>query len=973
LAVTSAPPPPPSPRDISTVTIEEEMRRSYLDYAMSVIVARALPDVRDGLKPVHRRILYSMQVNGNLWNRAYRKSARIVGDVIGKYHPHGELAIYDAMVRMAQEFAMRLKLIDGQGNFGSMDGDPPAAYRYTEARLARVADSLLDDLDKDTVDFQDNYDGTEQEPKVLPAGFPNLLVNGAQGIAVGMATNIPTHNLGEVIDACCAYLDNPAITIEELMEHVPAPDFPTGGIIMGRTGTRSAYLTGRGAVVLRAKHHIEEVRKDRDAIVFTEIPYQVNKAKLVERIAETVREKLIDGIAELRDESDRDGLRVVVELKRDAEPEIVLNQLFRFTALQTSFGVNMLALNGGRPELMTLRDVIVAFIAFREVVITRRTTYLLSKARERAHILAGLLIAVANIDEIIALIRAAPDPAAAREGLTGRRWPAADVAPLIALVEEPSGVAEDGTYQLSDAQARAILDLRLQRLTGLERSKIAEELQGLITEIGGYLEILRSRARLIEVLRGELLAIKERFATPRRTAIEELEFEADIEALIQREDMVVTVSHAGYIKRVPLSTYRAQRRGGRGRAGMAIREEDFLSQVFVASTHAPVLFFTSSGRVYKLKVHRLPLGTPQARGRPMVNLLPNLIGGESISTVMPLPEDEESWADLTVMFATANGYVRRNALSDFGDVRANGKIAMKFEGEDADDRLIAVATCTDADDVLLATRNGKAIRFQIKYEKAKNEAQSEDEEDTEPTVVSDGPETPSRSTTRGVRISKGRSSVGVRGIKLLGDDMVISMSILRHEDIDSATRKAYFKMRRRRMEDTEANDGTESPADPDELDAETGLGEMADEVVLTDEAFADLAGREEFVLGVTEKGFGVRSSAYDYRITGRGGQGINNMDLSRRGDAVVAVFPVGHNDQIMLVTDGGMVIRCPVGDIRIARRGSQGVVIFKVGEGERVVSVARLPEIADENGEAAADENEEPPDDAAEGEEGTSI
>jgi len=920
VAVTSAPPAAP---DITPVTIEDEMRRSYLDYAMSVIVARALPDVRDGLKPVHRRILYSMKVNGNEWNRGYRKSARIVGDVIGKYHPHGELAIYDAMVRMAQDFAMRLPLIDGQGNFGSMDGDSPAAYRYTEARLARVADSLLDDLDNDTVDFQPNYDETESEPKVLPAGFPNLLVNGAQGIAVGMATNIPPHNLGEVIDACCAYLDNPAIAVEDLMEHVPAPDFPTGGIIMGRAGTHAAYKTGRGAVIMRGKTHVEEVRKDREAIVFTEVPYQVNKAKLIERIAETVREKLIEGIAELRDESDRDGVRVVIELKRDAEPEIVLNQLYRHTALQTSFGVNMLALDGGRPELLTLRDVIAAFIAFREEVITRRTSHLLAKARERAHTLLGLSIAVANLDEIIALIRTAPDPATARAGLVGRAWPSADVAPLVALVGEPGReAAEDGAYRLSDEQARAILDLRLQRLTGLERDKIAEELRGLISEIAGYLEILRSRARLIEVMRAELLAIKEQFATPRRTAIEDVEFEADIEALIQREAMVVTVSHAGYIKRVPLSTYRAQRRGGRGRAGMAIREEDFLSEVFVASTLAPVLFFTSSGRVYKLKVYRLPLGTPQARGRPMVNLLPNLAPGETISTVMPLPEDEESWGDLAVMFATANGYVRRNALSDFGNVMANGKIAMKFEGEDADDRLIAVATCTDANDVLLATRNGKSIRF----------------------PVSD------------VRVFSSRSSVGVRGIRLLADDQVISLSILRHEGIAPDVRNAYLSLaaRRRRQTDEESETAADAPFEPEEAEGEPAGG---DEGSISEENYADLAQREEFVLSVTEKGFGVRSSAYDYRITGRGGQGIDNMDLSRRRDAIVAVFPVGHSDQVMLVTDGGMVIRCPVDDIRIARRRSQGVVIFKVGDGERVVSVARLPEDSDENGEANGSED----------------
>ena len=935
MAVTSSPAaPPPAGPDISSITIEEEMRRSYLDYAMSVIVARALPDVRDGLKPVHRRILYSMQVNGNAWNRGYRKSARIVGDVIGKYHPHGELAIYDAMVRMAQDFSMRLPLIDGQGNFGSMDGDSPAAYRYTEARLARVADSLLDDLDKDTVDFQPNYDETEEEPKVLPAGFPNLLVNGAQGIAVGMATNIPPHNLGEVIDACCAYLDNRAITIEELMEFVPAPDFPTGGIIIGRAGSHAAYKTGRGAVVLRARSHIEEIRKERDAIVFTEMPYQVNKAKLQERIAECVREKLVEGISDMRDESDRDGVRLVVELKRDADPDIVLNQLYRHTALQTSFGVNMLALNGGRPEQMTLRDVIVAFVDFREEVITRRTTHLLNKARQRAHILIGLLVAVANIDAVIALIRAAADPATARAGLMERRWPAGDIGPLVALVgEEGSGLGADDAYQLSDEQARAILDLRLQRLTGLEREKIADELRELVSEISAHLEILRSRARLIEVLRGEILAIKAQFANPRRTTIEDVEFEADIEALIQREDMVVTVSHSGYIKRVPLSTYRAQRRGGRGRAGMAIREEDFLNEVFVASTLAPVLFFTSSGRVYKLKVYRLPLGTPQARGRPMVNLLPNLLEGETISTVMPLPEDEESWADLTVMFATANGYVRRNALSDFGDVRSNGKIAMKFEGEDADDRLIAVATCGDADDVLLATRNGKAIRFQVKYDE-------------------DG---------KGVRVFTGRSSVGVRGIRLLGDDQVISMSILRHEEIHPEIRDAYLKAaserRRQNGDEAETNSNGELPAEPDEADAE-----IIDSYVLTDEAFQRLAEREEFVLSVTEKGFGVRSSAYAYRITGRGGQGINNMDLTRRSDAVVAVFPVGHNDQIMLVTDAGMVIRCPVNDIRIVRRGGVGVVIFKVGDGERVVSVARLPEVADVNGvaEENGDAAEEP-------------
>jgi DNA gyrase subunit A len=702
---------------------------------------------------------------------------------------------------------------------------------------------------------------------------------------------------------------------------VPAPDFPTGGLILGRSGTHAAYTTGRGAVILRASHHVEEIRKDRDALVFTEMPYQVNKAKLIERIAECVREKLVEGIAELRDESDRDGVRVVVELKRDAEPDIVLNQLYRHTALQTSFGVNMLALNGGRPELMTLRQVIAAFVAFREAVITRRTGYLLAQARQRAHTLLGLSIAVANLDAVIALIRAAPDPGAAREGLRGRAWPAAAVAPLVALVGEPGrAVAADGTYRLSDEQARAILDLRLQRLTGLEREKIAEELRALTAEIAGYLEILRSRARLLEVLRGELLAIKERFATPRRTRIEEVEFEADIEALIQREAMVVTVSHAGYIKRVPLSTYRSQQRGGKGRAGMALREEDFLSQVFVASTHAPVLFFTSSGRVYKLKVHRLPPATPQSRGRPMVNLLPNLAPGETISTVMPLPEDEERWSDLAVVFATANGYVRRNALGDFGNVMANGKIAMKFEGEDADDRLIAVATCTEADDVLLATRNGRAIRFPV----------------------------------GDLRVFSGRSSVGVRGIRLLGDDRVISMSILRHVEVAPDVRNAYLGLAARRRRDT-GEEGEAAPEPPPDLDE--AEGENGGEGAISDEIYGDLAGREECVLSVTERGFGVRTSAYDYRITGRGGQGIENMDLRRRdGDAVVAVFPVGNNEEVMLVTDGGMVIRCPVGGIRIARRRSQGVVIFKVGDGERVVSVAGLPEESDEDASDAAEE-----------------
>jgi DNA gyrase subunit A len=909
----------PPPSDITPVAIEEEMRRSYLDYAMSVIVARALPDVRDGLKPVHRRILYAMNENGNTWNRPYRKSATAVGDVMGNYHPHGDLAIYDALVRMAQSFSMELPLIDGQGNFGSMDGDPPAAMRYTEARLSRAADALLDDIDKNTVDFQPNYDERRREPKVLPARFPNVLVNGGSGIAVGMATNIPTHNLGEVIDACCACLDNPNISDDELMNLVQGPDFPTGGIILGRSGIHAAFKLGRGSIVIRGRHHVEEIRKDRDAIVFTEIPYQVNKSRLLERLGETMREKIIEGIADLRDESDRDGVRVVIELKRDAMADIVVNQLFRFTPLQTSFPVNAVVLNNGRPETMSLRDILFAFLAFREEVITRRTVFLLEKARERARILVGLLIAVANIDAIIALIRAAANPDVARANLLARAWPAATVAPLIARVED----SESGTrmevnnaYRLSDEQARAILDLRLQRLTGLERGKIAEELDGLVKEIESHLEILGSRSMLIALMRKELVECKDQFATPRKTEIQDIEFETDIEDLIQREDMVVTVSHGGYIKRVPLSTYRAQRRGGRGRAGMETRDEDFVGQVFVASTHAPMLFFTPSGRVYKLKVYRLPLATPQSRGKAMINLLPNLGPGEGISTVMLLPEDETSWDKFNVVFATANGYVRRNELTDFGNVQSNGKIAMKFEGEDADDRMIAAAVCAPEDDILLATRGGRSIRF----------------------AVDD------------VRVFAGRNSVGVRGVKLLNADHVISLSILKHVEVSPEIRHAYLSeaAKRRRAPDEEVE--TEAPDDDE--------GEAA--ASISDDQFNELKAREEFLLSVTEKGFGVRSSAFDYRITGRGGQGIVNMKLEKRQDAMVGVFPVGPRDQIILVTDAGMMIRVPVDDIRIARRGTQGVVVFKVGDAERVVSVAHL-DADDDNANGANGHDAEPP------------
>jgi len=882
--------------DIAPVTIEEEMRRSYLDYAMSVIVARALPDVRDGLKPVHRRILFTMKEGGYDWNRAFRKSARIVGDVMGKYHPHGDSAIYDAMVRMAQDFSMRLMLIEGQGNFGSMDGDPAAAMRYTEARLARVSTALLDDIDKDTVDFQPNYDESQHEPTVLPARFPNLLVNGAGGIAVGMATNIPPHNLGEVVAATIALVDNPALTIDQLMAYLPGPDFPTGGLILGRAGIREAYHTGRGSVVMRGRSHIEPLPKDREAIIVTEIPFQVNKARMIERIAETVRDKVIEGISDIRDESDREGVRVVVELKRDAMAEVVLNQLYRHTPLQTSFGINMLALTGGRPVLMNVKEVIEAFVVFREEVITRRTVHDLIKTRERAHVLVGLAIAVANIDAVIALIRAAPDPNTARDQLIARAWPAGDVAPLVTLIDEPGHtVADDGTYRLSDVQARAILDLRLQRLTGLERGKIAEELEELAGNIKDFLDILGSQPRRLQILRDELKEIGEQYGNPRRTAIEEIEFEHDVEDLIQREGMVVTVTHGGYIKRVPLSAYRAQRRGGKGRAGMSTRDEDFVSKIFVADTHTPVLFFSTAGMVYKTKVYRLPQGTPQARGRALINLLP-LGENEKISTVMPLPEDEASWDSMFVMFATATGNVRRNKLSDFVNVMANGKIAMKL---DEGDSLIDVRVCGENQDVLLAGKLGKCIRFAV-------------------------PD---------VRVFTGRTSTGVRGIRLGEGDSVISMSILDHVDVDTAEREAYIRMANARR-----RAGEEGEVEADALN------------LLPVERFAALEAAEEMILTVTAKGFGKRSSAYEYRITGRGGQGIANIESSKRNGEVVASFPISSSDQIMLVTDAGQLIRCPVDDVRIAGRKTQGVVIFRVDTDETVVSVAHLPDLGEAEG-----------------------
>ena len=888
--------------DIKGVSIEGEMKRSYLDYAMSVIVSRALPDVRDGLKPVHRRILFAMKEGGYDWTRPYRKSARIVGDVMGQFHPHGDSPIYDSMVRMAQDFSMRLPFIDGQGNFGSMDGDPPAAHRYTEARLAKSAEGLLRDIDKETVDFVANYDESSEEPSVLPAEFPNLLVNGAGGIAVGMATNIPPHNLGEVIDGCLAFLENRNLTIEDLISVIPGPDFPTGGIILGKMGIRDAYMTGRGSITMRAKAEIQEIRKDRLAIIVSEIPYQVNKARLLERIGEVVRDKVIEGIADLRDESDRDGVRMVIELKRDAVGEVVLSQLYRHTAMQTSFGVNMLALNGGRPEQLNLKDIVSAFVSFREEVVTKRTTFLLKKARERAHILAGLLVALNNIENIIALIRAAADAVEARKGLTETEWPAADVAEFIEIIDDPDHEVIEGKYKLSDAQARAILELRLQRLTGMERGKLVEETKELSEKINEYLSILQSSDKLIQVVKKELIEAKENFADDRRTLLEENEFEHDIEDLIQREDMVITVSLKGYIKRVPLSTYKAQHRGGKGRSGMSTRDEDVVNRLFVANTHTPVLFFTSRGMVYQMKVYRLPLGTPQARGKAMVNLLP-LQEGEWIQTVMPMPVDDTTWDDLQVMFSTSAGTVRRNALSDFTNIKRNGKIAMKLgEGE----RLISVQPCNEENDVLLTTRDGKAIRF----------------------AVSD------------VRIFRSRGSMGVRGIKLIKGDAVVGMSILarvEHEVIQTteiSEREVYLK---------QTSYLRRSTLGGSEIDVEKP------DIMLSDERLAYLGGAEEFILTVTEKGIGKRTSAYEYRTSNRGGQGVWNIDVTERSGKVVAGFPVNHSDQIMLVTDSGQLIRCMVDEIGITGRRTQGVWIFRVEDEERVVSVSLIGD--DMNGE----------------------
>ena len=902
------------PSDIRPVSIAEEMKRSYLDYAMSVIVSRALPDARDGLKPVHRRILYSMHENGHTPDKKYVKSARVVGDVMGKYHPHGDQAIYDALVRMAQDFSMRLPLIDGQGNYGSVDGDPPAAMRYTECRLADSAMSLLADIDKDTVDFQANYDGNEKEPMVLPARFPNLLVNGAGGIAVGMATNIPPHNLGEVIDACVALIDNPALSIEDLIGIVPGPDFPTGGVILGRQGIRAAYQLGRGSIVMRGKVEIETGRGDREAIIISEIPYQVNKAVMVERIGELWREKKIEGISALRDESDREGFRVVVELKRDAVADVVLNQLYRFTALQSTFGANMVALDGGRPLVMTLKDLLTLFLAFREEVISRRTKFLLGKARDRAHILVGLAIAVANIDEVIRLIRASKDANEAREALMGREWPAATAASLIALIDDPRHrVSSEGTARLTAEQAKAILDLRLQRLTALGRDEIKEELDKLAVEIADYLDILRSRARIQSIVKDELAAVKKEFATPRRTVILDQEGEMEDEDLIQREDMVVTVSHLGYVKRVPLSTYRAQRRGGKGRSGMQTREEDFVARLFVANTHTPVLFFSSHGRVYKEKVWRLPQAAPQARGKALINILP-LENGERINTVMPLPEDETSWANLDVMFATTRGTVRRNKLSDFVDVRRSGIIAMKLDEGEA---IVDVQICTERDDVLLTSAGGQCIRFSV----------------------------------TDVRVFQGRTSMGVRGISLGEGDKVISLSILRHLDASAEERVAYLK---RASAVRRGNNGEAEEVVADAEEAATGAIELGEQ------RYVEMSEAEQFILTISEKGYGKRSSSYEYRITNRGGKGIVAMDIweGKKGAEtirdktgyLVASFPVGHDDQLMLVTNGGQLIRTKVDGIRIAGRSTQGVIVFDTAEDERVVSVERLSEEGEENG-----------------------
>jgi DNA gyrase subunit A len=921
----AAPPPgpPPGDQDIAPISIVEEMKTSYLDYAMSVIVARALPDVRDGLKPVHRRILYACQEAGYVAGRPYRKSSRIVGDVMGKYHPHGDASIYDALARMTQSWSMRVQLIDGQGNFGSMDPDPPAAMRYTEARLAKVANFLLGDIDRDTVDFTPNYDATEREPQVLPARFPNLLVNGAGGIAVGMATNIPPHNLGEVLAACRAFIEDPAITSEGLMDHVKGPDFPTGGLILGLSGIRGAYTTGRGSIMLRSRHHVEEGRGDRRSIVLTEIPYQVGKNGLVEKIAEAAKDKRIEGVSDIRDESNRLGVRIVIDLKRDATPEVVLNQLWRHTPAQSSFPANMLAIRSGRPETLTLRDFIEAFIRFREEVITRRSKFELFKARERAHILLGLVLAVTNLDEVVKLIRGSASPAEAREKLLAREWASDEIRQYIMLVEAVEPQAKSAKYKLSEAQVKAILELRLHRLTALGRDEIGNELAGLATSIAELLEILANRARLYEVMREEFDEVEAEFATPRMSELAPAADGIEDEDLIEREDMVVTVTMTGYIKRTPLSVFREQKRGGKGRSGMATKDEDLVTNLFVTSTHNPVLFFSNLGRVYRMKVWRLPEGGPNTKGRPMVNLLP-LAEGETISTVLPLPEDETTWGGLNIMFATANGTVRRNSMAAFTNIPSNGKIAMRFgagvadesessddsdEQADTSDRLIGVELLDEGDDVLLATRNGKAIRFKA----------------------------------TDVREFRSRTSTGVRGVRLVGTDHVISMSILHRVGTTQEEREAYLRF---------------AP----------WKGDKDGECALSEERYAELVEKEQFILTVTENGYGKRSSAYEYRRTNRGGQGITNIDTSERNGCVVASFPAHTGEQLMLITDQGKMIRTTVGDIRVMGRNTQGVTIFRIADREQVVSVAKIDESDEEEIEVEGGDELAPEDGATVGE-----
>lgn len=905
---TQVPTPPSSGSSVNPTAIEDELKRSYLDYAMSVIVSRALPDARDGLKPVHRRILFSMHENGRDWNKPYRKSALIVGDVMGKYHPHGDQSIYDALVRMAQDFSMRVPLVDGQGNFGSVDGDPPAAMRYTEARRAKVAHTLTEDIDKDTVAFQPNYDGSEHEPVVLPARYPNLLVNGASGIAVGMATNVPPHNLGEVIDACLAYMDDPSISMDALTEIVPGPDFPTGGLIIGKQAARGALARGRGSILMRAKCTVEEIRKDREAIIVHEIPYQVNKARMQERMAELVRDKRVEGISDIRDESDRHGMRVVIELKRDASSEVVLNQLYRFSELQTSFGVNMLAITDGRPQQLNLKQLIAIFVAFREEVVTRRTRFELAKARDRAHILAGLALAVANIDEVIALIRAAPDAATAKVQLMERAWPAKDVAALITLIADPRHyIAEDGTIHFSEEQAKAILDIRLQRLTALGRDEIGEEVKKLSEAIKDYLDILSSRPRVLAIIRDELKAIRDEYATPRLTELVDAEVEFEDEALIEREDVAITVTHAGYIKRTPIAEYRVQGRGGKGRAGMATREEDVVTSLFVASTHAPMVFFSSTGMAYKLKVWRLPEARIQGKGKAMQNLLP-LSENERITTILPLPEDESQWEKFNVVFATKSGQVRRNELSDFVNINKSGKIAMKLE---PDDGIVGVSICTDRDDVLLTTKLGKCIRFPL----------------------------------GDIRVFKGRESTGVRGVKLGEGDEVVSLTLLTHSDATSPEARAYLKQ----ASAARRASGEEDPANEEPV--EEGEENGAEEATLTPERYAELGAREQFILTVSENGFGKRTSSYEYRVTGRGGSGIVAMGMGKKNSAIIAAFPAEQSDDLMLISNAGQTIRVPVGSISVQGRAAQGVVVFRVEDAERVVSVERI--VAESTDESA--------------------